>query len=85
MNLRDYVASLSAEGREEFSIECGTSVGHMNNIMYGYKPCSPLLASAIERATRGAVRRWGLRPEDWWKIWPELVGKKGAPPIPGMN
>jgi DNA-binding transcriptional regulator YdaS (Cro superfamily) len=36
----------------------------------------------IERVTGGAVRRWDLRPEDWHRIWPELVGQEGAPDIP---
>ena len=40
------------------------------------------LAVAIERATDGAVRRWDLRPDDWHRIWPELVGMDGAPPVP---
>lgn len=38
--------------------------------------------AAIEQATDRAVMRWDLRPEDWWKIWPELVGLDGAPPVP---
>ena len=29
--------------------------------------------SAIERATNGAVTRRDLRPDDWHRIWPELV------------
>lgn len=33
----------------------------------------------IERATGGAVRRWDLRPDDWHRIWPELIGAEGAP------
>jgi DNA-binding transcriptional regulator YdaS (Cro superfamily) len=37
---------------------------------------------AIERATRLAVRRWDLRPDDWHRIWPELIGADGAPEIP---
>ena len=35
----------------------------------------------VERITRGAIRRWDLRPDDWWKIWPELVGVEGAPAV----
>lgn len=27
----------------------------------------------IERATEGAVSRRDLRPDDWQRIWPELV------------
>jgi len=30
-------------------------------------------ANAIERATGGVVTRKDLRPDDWWKIWPELA------------
>jgi len=33
----------------------------------------------IETATNGGVRRWHLRPNDWHRIWPELIGAQGAP------
>lgn len=34
----------------------------------------PLLhCAAIELATGGTVTRRDLRPNDWWRIWPELV------------
>ena len=36
----------------------------------------------IERATGRAVMRWHLRPEDWHRIWPELIGADGAPAVP---
>jgi len=39
-----------------------------------------LLAVPIEKAT--AWRRWDLRPDDWYRIWPELVGAVGAPSLP---
>lgn len=35
--------------------------------------------AAIEKATNGAVMRWDLRPDDWDRIWPELIGQAGAP------
>ena len=31
--------------------------------------------TAIEKATKGAVTRQELRPDDWQAIWPELVRK----------
>jgi DNA-binding transcriptional regulator YdaS (Cro superfamily) len=37
---------------------------------------------AIEVACDGAVRRWDLRPADWFKHWPELIGTEGAPKVP---
>lgn len=36
--------------------------------------------AAIEHAT--GVSRWELRPEDWWRVWPELIGADGAPDVP---
>lgn len=38
--------------------------------------------AAVEAVTSGAVRRWHLRPEDWHRIWPELIGADGAPAAP---
>ena len=37
--------------------------------------------AAVERATGGVVKRWHLRPDDWHRIWPELIGSEGAPPV----
>lgn len=36
----------------------------------------------IERACDQHVRRWDLRPNDWHRIWPELIGADGAPAVP---
>jgi DNA-binding transcriptional regulator YdaS (Cro superfamily) len=38
------------------------------------------LGATIERVA--GIRRWHLRPDDWHRIWPELVGAEGAPPVP---
>jgi DNA-binding transcriptional regulator YdaS (Cro superfamily) len=38
--------------------------------------------TAIEQAASGAVKRWDLRPDDWHRIWPELIGADGAPAVP---
>jgi DNA-binding transcriptional regulator YdaS (Cro superfamily) len=37
--------------------------------------------SALEAACDLAVRRWDMRPDDWHRIWPELIGTEGAPPV----
>ena len=36
----------------------------------------------IEQAVDGLVKRWDLRPDDWHRIWPELIDADGAPAIP---
>jgi DNA-binding transcriptional regulator YdaS (Cro superfamily) len=38
------------------------------------------LGAEIEKVT--PYRRWHLRPDDWFVIWPELIGTQGAPRIP---
>ena len=40
------------------------------------------LAVPLEEQTCRRVRRWHLRPDDWHRIWPELIGTEGAPDIP---
>lgn len=36
----------------------------------------------MEAATGRNVMRWDLRPDDWHRHWPELIGADGAPPVP---
>jgi len=82
MDLKSFLSPLNAEARDEFAIRCETSRGHLQNVMYGVRPCATDLAVAIERESRQAVRRWELRTTDWHKHWPELIGADGAPPVP---
>lgn len=77
--LKAFIKALrDEEEREAFADRCETSIGHLRNVAYG-KPCSEKLASLIEAASGRRVRRWHLRPDDWHIVWPELVGKAGAP------
>jgi DNA-binding transcriptional regulator YdaS (Cro superfamily) len=46
------------------------------------RPVPILYCVIIEMATEGEVKRWDLRPDDWYLIWPELIGAKGAPAVP---
>lgn len=82
MKLKQHLKDLGdLEAREAFAARVESSLGHLQNVAYGYKPCAPLLATAIERETARSVMRWDLRPEDWHRIWPELIGTNGAPAI----
>lgn len=74
MNLRDYVRDLSTSERLDLAARAGTSWGQLRNMAFSGKTCGPLLAVNIERATRGAVGRRQLRPDDWFAIWPEMAG-----------
>lgn len=48
----------------------------------GSRPVPANVAPAVEAASGGAVRRQDLRPDDWHRIWPELIGAEGAPDVP---
>lgn len=82
MNLDAYLTSPGAPSVSEFRERVGAkSDMQIRQWRHGYagrKP-SPEFAVAIEQASNGAVMRWDLRPDDWHRIWPELVSVKGAP------
>lgn len=82
MDLKTYLAAMSTDARDDFSKRCGTTRGHLQNVSYRYRPCATDIAVLIERESEGSVRRWDLRPSDWHRHWPELIGTEGAPVIP---
>lgn len=69
-----YLSTLSGENaRAEFAERIGTTWGHLRNSMYGLRRLSPETCVRFEVESGGAVTRRHLRPEDWHRIWPELV------------
>lgn len=72
-SLIDYLKGLPDEAaRAEFARRVGSSLGHLRNVGYGYKPCGPKLAALIWAESRKAVSRESLCPDDYWLIWPDL-------------
>jgi DNA-binding transcriptional regulator YdaS (Cro superfamily) len=57
----------------------GIAPAYLSQMANGVRPVPPVQGAAIEEATDQAVRRWDLRPLDWHRIWPELIGAEGAP------
>lgn len=84
MNLADYLSQPEAPSMAAFARDLGLNPDQVRQWRHGHdnRRPSPENCAAIEAATDRAVMRWDLRPDDWWKIWPELVGKKGAPAVP---
>lgn len=79
VDLKRFLSQLDVAEREAVASACGTTLGHLQNIVYGLRTCSPVLAVTLEKATAGEVTRRDLRPKDWHLIWPELIGPEGAP------
>ncbi len=64
----------------------GIAPAYLSQIASGTRTAAPALAREIEtECAAGAVRRWDLRPDDWHRIWPELINTEGAPPIPAAQ
>ena len=77
--LLDAVSNLG--GQAALAAAIGVKQQHVWNWLNrpGYVP--PEHCAAIEVATNGAVTRRDLRPNDWWRIWPELVTAEHPAPI----
>ena len=79
MKLKEYLSmpgSLSvAQLAEKIGVKSDVQVRQWQHGYADRKP-SPGYAVAIERATKGAVTRKDLRPDDWRQIWPELAKAK---------
>lgn len=35
--------------------------------------------AGVEEECERQYQRWHFRPDDWHRIWPELIGQEGAP------
>lgn len=70
MTLLEYYKSLSIDARQDVALSCNTSVGHLRNVAYGFRTCSPGLAIALEQVSNGAVTR-KVCPT-WRRIWPDF-------------
>ncbi|MGL4573270.1 MAG: transcriptional regulator [Burkholderiaceae bacterium] len=74
MELKAYLKLLPDESaREKFAKDAGTTLGHLRNVSYGLRAPAAELCTQLEAASHGALTRRGLRPDDWYRIWPELI------------
>lgn len=61
--LKAFLIKLSLSDRESFAKSCQTSLGYLNQIMYGNSKCSASLAIKIDKESNGVVRCDLLCPE----------------------
>lgn len=84
MDFKPFFFGLPPSKREEFAAKCETTVGHLQNVAYGYRPASAELAVLIERNSKKQVTRVDLFPERFKRIWPELA-KTRKPKTPATE
>ena len=72
---------ITAAERAELAEKVGVHEQYLYQCLTGRKAMKPEEAVRVERESGKTVRRWDLRPEDWHRIWPELIGQPGAPEV----
>lgn len=60
--LKQYLKPMKKEERAAFAERCGTTLGNLNQIMYGNTTCGAALAIAIDRESGGEIRCDELHP-----------------------
>ena len=78
--MRDWTALFDRPG---FQAQLSRRFGLERQTVNGWRKGIPIrYCAGVEEECKGEYRRWHFRPDDWHLIWPELIGTKGAPPIP---
>lgn len=75
MKLREYLDTLPRGGIAEFAGKSGISpiyLSQLASVQDGRVP-SPELCVVAERESGFAVTRQEMRPNDFWRIWPDLA------------
>ena len=50
----------------------------------GKRTMPPEHGATLERLSPRKGCRWHVWPDDWHRIWPELIGTEGAPDVPAV-
>lgn len=61
--LKVFLSQLNPNERSEFAEKCQTSIGYLNQIMYGNSRCGAALAIKIDKESNGIVSCDDLCPE----------------------
>lgn len=80
--LREYLKGMKRDAQERFAITCGTTIGYLRKSMSVGQLLGPDICVAIERESGRRVTRLDLRPHDWHRFWPELMGTPDSPHVP---
>lgn len=82
VTLASVVMNMPAPDRKALAEKVGVDEQYLYQCMTGRRAMKAEEAVRIERDSGQKVRRWHLRPDDWHRIWPELIGTEGAPATP---
>lgn len=72
MNLHTYIQA-DRGNATQLALTLDIPLSYLSQMATGDRSVSPERALAIEVATNGVVTRQELRPNDFWRIWPDLA------------
>lgn len=72
MDLQSYINE-NRGGATRLSSVLDIPLSYLSQMATGDRSVSPERAYSIEKATSGQVTRQNLRPDDFWRIWPDLA------------
>lgn len=72
MNLKDFLCLKGRGSAISLANQIGVSAFDVCMWRNGKRPVPIKYCIAIENATKGAVTRKDLRPNDYWEIWQDL-------------
>lgn len=81
MKLKAHLATLERGGATILAESLGVSISYLSQMASGKAPISPERMVAIEQLTNGAVTRKDEFPENWNRIWPELIPANDDGPL----
>lgn len=66
--------------RREVAALLGIEEQYLYQIFRGLRAAAPALSRSLNHLDPDA-KLWDLRPDDWHRIWPELIGTEGSPDV----
>jgi DNA-binding transcriptional regulator YdaS (Cro superfamily) len=81
MHLREYITT-NPGAATRLATALRVSPSYLSQMCRGHRPIPVETCVLLEVLTERQVRRWNLKPENWHRIWPELIGTPGAPDVP---
>lgn len=68
--------------RRGFQVRLSARFGLSRQTINSWRNAIPVpYCAGVEDECDGEFRRWHFRPDDWHRIWPELIGTPGAPEL----
>lgn len=65
----------------QLAARTGIAPGYLSQMADGKRPIPHAVWQEIADETEQKVQPWDLWPDEWHRIWPSLVGRKGAPKL----